>query len=86
MQEKAYSSHEIWPISTQNIKKSAQQEKASPGLPNQRCHAEIKAYGVLAMQDEVSHSDFWNVSIGSHQVGKIKILSPDPSLCFLQEF
>lgn len=81
MQEKACSSHEIWPISTQNIRKSAQQEKASPGLPNERCHPEIKAYGVLAM-----HSDFRNVSRGSHQVGKIKILSPDPSLCFLQEF
>lgn len=49
MQEKAYSSQEIWPISIQNIRKSAQQEKASVGLPNQRCHAEIKPYGTRAM-------------------------------------
>lgn len=87
MQEKAYSSQEIWPISIQNTGKSAQQEKASLGLPNQRCHAEIKAMEFYSFSMKLVILTFRIFQQGnSKQVNQSRILSPYTSLCFLQVF
>ena len=40
------------------------QEKALLGLVPPRRQPEMKTYGILLKQDEISHSDFQNVLLG----------------------